>query len=215
MRNIIEWFKNHSPLDYILVVLIILIGITLVKLPRAISDNSKHKAQFAAVYTEFNDEWNKREKAGTLPDDSDQKADKAKPKAESTDQLINNFLKAENELIDVYYAQTKGNESIDITTNVAYNNKLAAFKNDLVPSLSGGTSGMLFQDSQLSGYSLRSTKLTPKGNQSYDGIFTASTNGQDFAYITYTFDSKSNAIGNLNIMMKSGVIEKLRGQNNE
>lgn len=210
MRNVIEWLKNHSPLDYVLVLLIILIGITLIKLPGAISNNSKHKTQFDAVVKEYNSEWNRREKEGTLPDDNDDKPVEVKPKAKSTDQLIGNFLKAENDLIATYYAQNSGSETVDMASNVAYNEKREAFKQELTPKLSGGTLDMIIQDTQLDGYTLSSTKLTPKGNQTYEGIFTAASKGQDFAYITYTFDSKTNTIGNLSINMKPGVIEKIR-----
>ena len=210
MRNVIEWLKYHSPLDYVLVLLIILIGITLIKLPGAISNNSKHKTQFDAVVKEYNSEWNRREKEGTLPDDNDDKPVEVKPKAKSTDQLIGNFLKAENDLIATYYAQNSGSETVDMASNVAYNEKREAFKQELTPKLSGGTLDMIIQDTQLDGYTLSSTKLTPKGNQTYEGIFTATSKGQDFAYITYTFDSKTNTIGNLSINMKPGVIEKIR-----
>lgn len=209
MRNIIEWLKNHSPLDYVLVLLIILIAVTLFKLPSAISNNTKHKSQFDAVAKEFNEEWTRREKEGKLPSDQSDKKE-VKPKAKSTDELIANFLKAENELIATYYQQNSGESTTDMESNVAYNQKREAFKNDLVPQLSGGTQDMVIQEPQLTGYTLTSTKLTPKGNQTYEGIFTATSKGQIFAYITYTFDSKTNTIGNLNVMTKPGVIEKVR-----
>lgn len=209
MRNVIEWLKNHSPLDYVLVLLIILIAITLFKLPSAISNNSKHKTQFASVYKEYNDEWNRREKAGTLPSADDDKPKTVAPKAKSTDDLIARFLKAENDLIATYYAQNSGQTSVDMETNVAYNEKRKAFKDELTPKLSGGTLDMVFQESRLTGYTLTSTKLTPKGNQTYEGIFTATSKGQVVAYITYTFDSKTNTIGNLSVNMKTGALEKV------
>lgn len=210
MRNVIEWFKNHSPLDYVLVLLIILIGVTIFKLPSAISNNYKHKAQFASVYKEFNEEWNHREKAGTLPSNNEDKPKALAPKAKSTDELMANFLKAENDLIATYYAQNAGQTSEDMTSNVAYNEKRDAFKNELTPKLSGGTLDMVFQEPQLEGYTLTSSKLTPKGNQTYEGIFTATSKGQAVAYITYTYDSKTNTVGNLSVNMKTSVLEKVR-----
>ena len=52
MRNIIEWLKNHSPLDYLLVGLLILLVSLVFKLPSVISTNSTNQAQLTAVLSE-------------------------------------------------------------------------------------------------------------------------------------------------------------------
>ncbi len=211
MRNIIEWLKNHSPLDYLLVGLLILLVSLVIKLPSVISANSTNQAQLTAVIKEFDKEWSTRETS------KKKASDKEKPQkqfqADSTDQLLSNFITAQNALIATYYSESaKNNNTLDTTSNVAYNEKLQAFKQPLTPHLSGGASGMVLQDSQLKqAYTLSTTKLTPLGKQRYTGVFKADIGGKVFAIVTYTYDSTSNTIGNLVVYDQPDIVKDLRG----
>lgn len=215
MHNIIEWLKNHSPLDYLLVLLSVALLMLLIRIPGAISDNAKNQAQLTAVVKEFNKEWATHEKSA---EKTAKKTDsQRKFQADSTDLLINNFVAAQNDLIATYYSESaKNNGTLDTANNVAYNEKLAAFKQPLTPHLSGGAAGMILQDSQLrNGYTLSTSKLTPLGKQRYTGIFKATAEDKVFATIVFTYDSTTNTIGNLVVYDLPDVIKDLRGFKSE
>lgn len=209
MRNIIEWLKNHSPLDYLLVVLVIVLATILFKIPGTVSVSHKNSAQLDAVVKEFNKEWNSRE-AEKKKQSSTNKQPIKKAQADSVDQLIGNFVNAQNALTATYYSELSANNSVDTASNVAYNEKLQAFKQPLTPHLSGGTAGMIIQDTRIPSYSIESSGVSPIGNHRYVGVFKLSVNGQVFAITTYTFDSSTNTISNLSTYSINDVLQNLR-----